>query len=74
MAEKEKKIRKSENAIQRYFRETSGELRKVSWPTWPEAKRLTGLVLMVMVIMGLFLALIDLIAKVLLDLALGIGI
>ena len=74
MAEKEKNVPKSENAIQRYFRETSGELRKVSWPTWPEAKRLTGLVLMVMVIMGLFLALIDLIAKVLLDLALGIGI
>ena len=74
MAEKEKKVRKSENAIQRYIRETSGELRKVSWPTWPEAKRLTGLVLMVMVIMVLFLALIDLIAKVLLDLALGIGI
>ncbi len=71
MAEKEKKTRKSENAVQRYFRETSGELRKVSWPTWPEAKRLTGLVLMVMVIMGLFLAMIDLVAKFLLDLVLG---
>ena len=71
MAEKEKKTRKSENAVQRYFRETSGELRKVSWPTWPEAKRLTGLVLVVMVIMGLFLAMIDLVAKFLLDLVLG---
>ena len=50
MAEKAKKVKKTENAIQRYFRETTGELRKVSWPTWPEARRLTGLVLLVMVI------------------------
>jgi preprotein translocase subunit SecE len=56
LAEKAKKARKKENAIQRYFRETSGELRKVSWPTWPEAKRLTGLVLVVMVVVGAFLA------------------
>ena len=30
MAEKEKKVKNSENAIQRYFRETIGELRKVN--------------------------------------------
>jgi preprotein translocase subunit SecE len=62
LAEKEKKVKKSENAIQRYFRETAGELRKVNWPTWPEARRLTGLVLLVMVIMGLFLAGVDYLA------------
>jgi len=62
LAEKEKKSKKSENAIQRYFRETTGELRKVNWPTWPEAKRLTGLVLLVMLIMGLFLAGMDYLA------------
>ena len=72
MAEKEKKSRKNENAIQRYFRETTGELRKVTWPTWPEARRLTGLVLLVMVIVGMFLAGVDALASGLLNLALGI--
>ncbi|MBI5839632.1 MAG: preprotein translocase subunit SecE [Chloroflexi bacterium] len=72
MAEKDKRTRKSENAVQRYFRETTGELRKVTWPTWPEARRLTWLVLLVMVIVGMFLASVDALAGFLLDLVLGI--
>jgi preprotein translocase subunit SecE len=72
LADKEKKARRSENAIQRYFRETTGELRKVSWPTWPEARRLTGLVLLVMLFMGLFLASVDFGAKELINLLLGL--
>ena len=64
---------KKPNAVQRYFRETSGELRKVSWPTWPEARRLTILVLLVMVLMGIFLGLIDLIGREGLNALLGIG-
>ncbi len=72
MAEKEKRTKKSENAIQRYFRETTGELRKVNWPTWPEARRLTILVLLVMVAMGIFLSGVDYLASKLLNLALGI--
>lgn len=68
MAEKAKK----QNAIQTFFRETVGELRKVSWPTWPEARRLTGLVLLVMVIMGIYLGLVDKAANGLLNLILGI--
>jgi len=72
LAERAKKVKKSENAIQRYYRETSGELRKVSWPTWPEAKRLTGLVLLVMVVVGIFLSSMDYFAGELLGLILGI--
>jgi len=72
LAEKDKKTKKSENAIQRYFRETSGELRKVNWPTWPEARRLTILVLIVMVAMGLFLTGVDTLAESLISLILGI--
>jgi len=72
LAERAKKVKKSENAIQRYYRETSGELRKVSWPTWPEAKRLTGLVLLVMVVVGIFLSGMDYFAGELLGLMLGI--
>ena len=72
MAEKEKKVKNSENAVQRYFRETMGELRKVNWPTWPEAKRLTGLVLLVMLVVGIFLAGIDYLSGALINLVLGI--
>jgi preprotein translocase subunit SecE len=68
LAEKAKKVKKQENAIQRYYRETVGELRKVSWPTWPEARRLTLLVLVVMVVVGLFLAGVDFLAGELMDL------
>jgi preprotein translocase subunit SecE len=72
LAEKAKRVKKSENAVQRYFRETTGELRKVSWPTWPEARRLTGLVLIVMVTVGAFLALMDYAASQLLNLIFGL--
>jgi preprotein translocase subunit SecE len=61
------------NAIQRYINETSGELRKVSWPTWSEARQLTILVIIVMVVIGIFLGLVDLGANNLLNLILGIG-
>ncbi len=55
-----KKIRKSEqNAIQRYFRETIGELRKVSWPTRPEAIGLTKIVILVMIVMAAILGGLD---------------
>jgi len=72
LAEKEKKVRKSENAVQRYVRETTGELRKVNWPTWPESRRLTGLVLLVMLVVGIFLAGIDYLSGALINLVLGI--
>ncbi len=68
----EKKAKKTENAIQRYFRETVGELRKVNWPTGPEARRLTVLVLLVMFVMGVFLAGMDYIASQVMSLILGL--
>ena len=70
MAEKDKG--RKPNAIQSFFRETTGELRKVSWPTWPEAWQLTRLVLLVMVVIGLVLAAVDAGAHGLLNLMLGI--
>jgi preprotein translocase subunit SecE len=72
LAEKEKKVKNSENAIQRYIRETTGELRKVNWPTRAEALRLTELVLLVMVTVGAFLALIDYLSETLIYFVLGI--
>jgi preprotein translocase subunit SecE len=59
------------NVIQAFFRETAGELRKVSWPTWPEARQLTLLVLAVMVVMGAILGITDAGARALLNLILG---
>ncbi len=45
--------------IKRYWRETVGELQKVTWPTPPEAWALTKVVLIVTVIMSLILGLMD---------------
>ena len=71
MAEKAKS--KKANPIVAFFRETAGELRKVSWPTWPEARQLTGLVLLVMAAVGIILGLTDAGAHWLLNLLLGIS-
>lgn len=62
---------KKPNAITRYVRETTGELRKVSWPTRREALQLTTIVVGVMVAMALLLGLVDRIAEILIGLALG---
>jgi len=62
---------KRENAIQRMFRETVGELRKVSWPTREEATNMTIIVIVVMVITAVFFWLIDLGAARLIALAVG---
>lgn len=50
---------KQPNAIVRWWRETVGELRKVSWPSRQDAQRLTVIVVAVMVIMGVVLGLLD---------------
>jgi preprotein translocase subunit SecE len=68
----EKDRGKKPNRIQMFFRETSGELRKVSWPTWPEARQLTLLVLAVMIVMGVILGITDASAHAVLNAILGI--
>jgi preprotein translocase subunit SecE len=71
MAGREEKT-KRENRLQRFFRETIGELRRVSWPSWQEARNLTIIVIIVLVIMALFLDLVDNGATFLLSKALGV--
>ena len=68
----EKTKNKKPNVFQLFFRETTGELRKVSWPTWPEARQLTGIVLVVMFVVGILLGATDLGARELLSLLLGL--
>lgn len=58
MAERTEKKRQP-NAIQRYSRETIGELRKVTWPTTQEAWQLTKIVLVVLAGMSLLLGVVD---------------
>jgi preprotein translocase subunit SecE len=50
---------RKQNFIARFFSETAGELRKVSWPTRDEALRLTAIVMVVLIGSSLFLGLID---------------
>jgi preprotein translocase subunit SecE len=54
-----KEVHRQPNRVQRYLRETVGELRKVSWPTRAEAQNLTIVVLIVIVAMSTFLGLLD---------------
>jgi preprotein translocase subunit SecE len=64
---------KREGKLARFWRETIGELRKVSWPSRQEATNLTIIVLIVMFIMSMFLFAIDELASLLLRLAVGTG-
>ena len=60
MAKGDKKSsRKQSNFVTRYLRETTGELRKVSWPTRREATSLTIVVLIVVTLMSAFLGVLD---------------
>lgn len=57
--DKEKTQPRQPNRVMRYWRETLGELRKVSWPTVPEARRLTVIVIIVMLSTAAVLGLLD---------------
>lgn len=45
--------------LKEYFRDTRGELRKVTWPTRNQATNLTLIVLAVTVVMAIFLGAVD---------------
>jgi preprotein translocase subunit SecE len=68
---KEKEKDKKPSAIQKWYHETLGELRKVSWPTMKEAWRLTRIVLIVMAAMSAVLGLLDYVFSVLVTLLLA---
>ncbi|MBC8506963.1 MAG: preprotein translocase subunit SecE [Anaerolineales bacterium] len=56
----------------RFYRETIGELKKVTWPTRQEAINLTKIVLFVIVGMSIFLGVLDYLFAQLFRLILGI--
>jgi preprotein translocase subunit SecE len=57
--------------IRKFYRETTAELKKVSWPTRSEAIHLTRVVLIVIFVMGAFLGFLDYIFTQLFGLILG---
>jgi preprotein translocase subunit SecE len=57
--DREKSPAKAPNRFVRWYRETTGELRKVSWPTRQEAVRLTKIVLYVVAATSIFLGVLD---------------
>jgi len=59
MPTKKKNSGKKTNAFTKWWRETVGELRKVTWPTPQEALRLTRVVIIVMVLISAILGILD---------------
>jgi preprotein translocase subunit SecE len=49
----------SANPVVKYFRETRGEIKKVTWPTREESQRLTLIVLGVTTAFAIFLGALD---------------
>ena len=66
-----KPVVKKPNEIQKWWRETIGELRKVTWPTKEEALKMTKIVIVVVLATALFLGVVDFIFSRLVGLLLG---
>ena len=56
---KKQSVSKQPRGLRRFYRDTMGELRKVSWPTRREAISLTWVVVIVMAAMAVFLGTMD---------------
>lgn len=67
----DKPVVKKPNRIQKWWRETVGELRKVTWPTKEEALKMTKIVIVVVILTALFLGIVDFVFSRLIGLLLG---
>ena len=66
-----KPVVKKPNKIQRWWNETIGELRKVTWPTKEEALKMTKIVIVVVLATAVFLGVVDFVFSRLVGLLLG---
>ena len=57
--------------VRQWWRETRGELRKVTWPTTEQTRNLTLVVIAVCVVMGTFLGVVDFVLSLLVRLVIG---
>lgn len=69
---KQQKKQKQQGGIRRFYRETVGELRKVTWPTREEATNLTIIVIIVTFGMSVFLGIMDFLFTRLFALIIGV--
>ena len=67
----DKPVVKKPNKIQKWWNETVGELRKVTWPTKEEALKMTKIVTIVVLATAAFLGIVDVIFSRLVCLILG---
>ena len=67
----DKPVVKKPNKIQKWWNETVGELRKVTWPTKEEALKMTKIVTIVVLATAAFLGIVDFIFSRLIGLVLG---
>jgi len=67
----EKPVVKKPNRIQKWWSETVGELRKVTWPTKEDAIKMTKIVLVVVLLTAVFLGVVDFVFSRLIGLLLG---
>ncbi len=65
--------RRKGNPVTRYLRETSAELKKVTWPVRRDALQLTGLVLIVVVLSSLVLGSLDFIFARVIQFVISLG-
>ena len=66
-----KPVVKKPNKIQKWWNETVGELRKVTWPTKEEALKMTKIVTIVVLATAVFLGVVDFVFSRLVGLLLG---
>ena len=51
-----------------YIREVRAELRKVSWPTWEDLRKSTGVIIIFVIVVGLIIGIMDFVfSKLLID-------
>ncbi len=67
----DKPVVKKPNKIQKWWKETIGELRKVTWPTKEEAIKMTKIVIVVVLATAIFLGVVDFVFSRLVGLLLG---
>ena len=67
----DKPVVKKPNKIQKWWNETVGELRKVTWPTKEDAIKMTKIVIVVVILTAVFLGVVDFVFSRLVGLLIG---
>ncbi len=60
MAEATQKAKKGPGKVSTYFREMRSEFKKIVWPSFKQVRNNTGVVITFIILLGVFIALIDL--------------